>query len=64
MLRVPATRTDELWAQGLLDRGTAVHAGHLYDVAHGSHLVLSLLPRGDVMDRGIAAIEELLADAD
>jgi aspartate/methionine/tyrosine aminotransferase len=61
VLRLPSTRTDESWAFGLIDQGVAVHPGHFYDFPRGTYLVTSLLPARDAMDRGIEALENVLA---
>ena len=52
VLRVPATRSDEAWAEALLADGVVVHPGHLYDLP-GTHLVLSRLPQPAVFAEGV-----------
>jgi aspartate/methionine/tyrosine aminotransferase len=63
VLQLPARRTGEQWALDLLERGVAAHPGEFYDLEGGAHLVVSLLPRPPAFDRGLAALEELLAGA-
>ena len=51
VLRVPATRSDEAWAEALLADGVVVHPGHLYDLP-GTHLVLCASPSPRSSPRG------------
>jgi alanine-synthesizing transaminase len=45
IVRVPATRSDETWATGLLtEAGVLVHPGYFFDLRGGTFLVASLLP--------------------
>ncbi len=45
ILKLPAIRSDEDWAVGLLERqGVYVHPGHFFEMPWESHLVVSLLP--------------------
>ena len=45
IVRVPATRSDETWATGLLtEAGVLVHPGYFFDLRGGTFLVVSLLP--------------------
>ena len=45
VVRVPATRSEDDWVLGLLDRGVLVHPGYFFDFARDAFLVVSLLPR-------------------
>jgi aspartate/methionine/tyrosine aminotransferase len=54
VVRVPATRTDEAWAQALLvEDGVLVHPGYFFELRGGAFLVLSLLPPPDVFAEGV-----------
>jgi aspartate/methionine/tyrosine aminotransferase len=54
LVRVPATRTDEVWATALLaEDGVLVHPGYFFDLLGGTFLVLSLLPPPDVFAEGV-----------
>jgi aspartate/methionine/tyrosine aminotransferase len=54
LVRVPATRTDEAWAEALLvEDGVLVHPGYFFELAGGAFLVLSLLPPPDVFAEGV-----------
>ncbi|HVU51518.1 MAG TPA: pyridoxal phosphate-dependent aminotransferase [Polyangia bacterium] len=54
IVRVPATRPDEAWAEALLvDDGVLVHPGYFFELAGGAFLVLSLLPPPDVFAEGV-----------
>ena len=45
IIRLPATRSDEAWAAGLLaDAGVWLHPGYFFDLRGGTFLVASLLP--------------------
>jgi aspartate/methionine/tyrosine aminotransferase len=45
IVRVPATRSDEAWAAGLLtEAGVLLHPGYFFDLRGGTFLVASLLP--------------------
>jgi len=45
IVRVPATRSDEAWATGLLtEAGVLLHPGYFFDLRGGTFLVASLLP--------------------
>jgi len=55
ILRVPATRSDEDWAVGLLAKEQVfVHPGHFYDFESEGHLVVSLLPAPEIFQAGIS----------
>ncbi len=61
LLQVPATLPEEERTCRLLERdGVLVHPGFFFDFPREAYLVLSLLPRPDAFDRGVAL---LLADA-
>lgn len=56
-LRLPNTRSDEDWALDLLRRdGVFAMPGHFFDFPAESHLVVSLLPRTEVFEEGIAKL--------
>jgi len=60
VLRVPATLTEEERVLRLLnERGVLVHPGFFFDMPAEAYLVLSLLPRPECFDAGLAG---LLAD--
>jgi alanine-synthesizing transaminase len=57
VLKVPATRTDDEWAEDLLSvDGVSVHPGHFYDFSSEGHLILSLLPECDKFEDALARI--------
>lgn len=57
VLRLPATEDEETLVVRLLENDhVLVHPGYFFDFAEPSFLVLSLLPRPDVFDEGIARI--------
>ena len=61
-LRVPATRSDEEWALGLVEEaGVYVHPGYFFDMNRGAHLVVSLLTPEDELRAGMARIVAYLA---
>jgi hypothetical protein len=61
VLRLPATLPEEERACRLLERdGVLVHPGFFFDFPREAYLVVSLLPRPEAFDRGVAL---LLADA-
>jgi aspartate/methionine/tyrosine aminotransferase len=48
-VRVPAVRSDEAWAAGLVtDAGVLVHPGYFFDLRGGTFLVVSLLPESTI----------------
>ena len=54
LVRVPATRTDEAWAQALLvEDGVLVQPGYFFELRGGAFLVLSLLPPPDLFAEGV-----------
>ncbi|HKV27351.1 MAG TPA: aminotransferase class I/II-fold pyridoxal phosphate-dependent enzyme, partial [Candidatus Acidoferrales bacterium] len=54
ILHVPATRSDEDFAIGLLENsGVFVHPGHFYDFPDDGYLVVSLITREDDFAEGI-----------
>jgi aspartate/methionine/tyrosine aminotransferase len=53
VVRVPEHPDEETLCLTLLERGVAVHPGYFYDFPSGAHLVLSLLPRPEVFERGV-----------
>jgi alanine-synthesizing transaminase len=61
ILRLPERRDEESWTIELLKRGVIVHPGHFYDLDRGSHIVVSLIVEPDVFDRGMTALEQLVA---
>jgi alanine-synthesizing transaminase len=59
VLRVPSTRTEEDLVIELLERdGVLVHPGFLFDFAHESFLVVSLLPERPVFVEGVRRVLE------
>lgn len=56
VVQLPATRTEEEWALALLRQGVLVHPGHFFDFDREPFAVLSLLPRPDDFDAGLAAL--------
>ena len=57
ILRVPATRSDEDWAEELLtEAGVFVHPGHFYDFPSEAFLVLSLLPLPEVFEDALSKV--------
>jgi hypothetical protein len=63
-LRLPATRSEEEWAIGLVEQdGVLAHPGWLYDFAAGPHLVLSLLVPERDFDAGVERIRARLCGA-
>jgi len=62
VLRVPATRSDEDLAIGLLkERGIYVHPGHFYDFPSGRFVILSLLAKEPEITQGVSEILGVLA---
>jgi alanine-synthesizing transaminase len=59
IIRLPATRSDEDWAAGLVaDAGVLVHPGYFFDLRGGTFLVASLLPSPAVF---ATAVQRLIA---
>ena len=59
VLRIPATESEESFVLGLLERDRVVlHPGYFFDFPREAYLVLSLLPRPDEFDRGVALLLE------
>jgi alanine-synthesizing transaminase len=57
VLRLPRTRSDEEWALRFLrEDGVLAHPGHFYEFAFDGFLVISLLPRAECFEEGIARI--------
>lgn len=57
VLRVPSIKADDDWAVELLrEEGVLVHPGHFYDFASDGHLVISLLPKPEVLREGVRRI--------
>jgi alanine-synthesizing transaminase len=57
ILRLPRTRSDEDWAVRLVgEDGVLAHPGHFFDFAADGFLVISLLPRAEVFEDGVARI--------
>jgi len=57
ILRLPATKSDEEWAQELLEKhGVLSHPGHLFDLEMKSCIVVSLLTEPQVVHRGLGRI--------
>jgi aspartate/methionine/tyrosine aminotransferase len=54
IVRVPAIRSDEAWAAGLVrETGVVVHPGYFFDLRGGTFLVVSLLPEPAVFAEAI-----------
>lgn len=54
MLRVPTTEDEEVLVLRILEEAhVVVHPGYFFDVDHGSHLVVSLLPEPVVFDAAV-----------
>ncbi|TAK25175.1 MAG: pyridoxal phosphate-dependent aminotransferase [Myxococcaceae bacterium] len=62
VLRLPATRDDDAWVLALLERGVLVQPGYFFDVPGDGHMVLSLLPRTDQFEEGVARLSALVAE--
>lgn len=62
VLRLPATRDDDAWVLALLERGVLVQPGYFFDVPGDGHMVLSLLPRPDQFEEGVARLSALVAE--
>jgi aspartate/methionine/tyrosine aminotransferase len=59
VLRVPATRPEDVLVTELLDRDSvAVHPGYFFDFPHEAFLIVSLLPEPDVFARGIHLLRD------
>jgi hypothetical protein len=56
ILQVPATRSEDVWAQGLLDEGVLVHPGYFFEMPKEAFLVLSLLPETALFAEGVARL--------
>lgn len=62
VLQVPATiGEDALVLQLLQDAHIIVHPGYFFDMSHGSHLVVSLLPEPSVFQAAMARVMEVSA---
>jgi len=60
MLRVPATGDEEALVLRILNEAhVVVHPGYFFDVDHGAHLVMSLLPVPAVFDAAVRRILDL-----
>jgi aspartate/methionine/tyrosine aminotransferase len=61
VLRLPATRSEDLVVLELLERdGVVVHPGYFFDFPHEAFLVVSLLPEPEVFARGARLMQERL----
>lgn len=57
VVRLPATRTEEEWVLGLLERERVLaHPGYFFDLPREAYLVLSLLPEPDAFAEGAARL--------
>ena len=57
VLKLPAIRSDEDWAVTFVrEDGVLAHPGHFYDFHSDGFLVLSLLPRAEIFERGLDSI--------
>jgi hypothetical protein len=61
VLRIPATRSDEDFALGLLDRGVIIHPGYFFDFPADGFVVLSLLTPPDDLRNGFAILAEAVS---
>jgi aspartate/methionine/tyrosine aminotransferase len=59
LIRMPASETDEHWAERVLARGVAVWPGRTFDVP-GTHLVASLITPPGVFREGLERLRETL----
>ncbi|MFN0165774.1 MAG: pyridoxal phosphate-dependent aminotransferase [Bryobacteraceae bacterium] len=56
-IQVPRVRTEEEWAQVLLERhGVLVQPGYFYDFPREAYLIVSLLTHPEVFDQGLRAL--------
>jgi alanine-synthesizing transaminase len=54
IVRLPAIRSDEAWAAGLItDAGVLVHPGYFFDLSGGTFVVVSLLAEPGLFTEGI-----------
>ena len=61
VIRVPATRSEEAIVLDLLERdAVVVHPGYFFDFPSEAFLVVSLLPRPEVFDRGVQLLQDRL----
>ena len=61
VLRLPATRSDDDWALGLLEqRGVLVQPGWLYDFEGGPFAVISLIVPEAVFSEGVRSLLEFV----
>jgi len=59
VLRVPATRPEDVLVTELLDRDSvAVQPGYFFDFPHEAFLIVSLLPEPDVFARGVHLLRD------
>lgn len=64
VLRLPATRSDEVWATDLLqDANVLVHPGRLFQFDQGAYLVVSLLPALEVFSEGTRKIALMVSES-
>jgi aspartate/methionine/tyrosine aminotransferase len=57
VLRIPSVESEESLALSLLEvERVVVHPGFFFDFAREAYLVVSLLPRPDVFDQGVARV--------
>lgn len=64
LIRVPKTEPDMAWAVRLVEeRGVLTHPGELFGIAHGAHLVVSLLTPEAPFAEGAAVIAEAVGQA-
>jgi aspartate/methionine/tyrosine aminotransferase len=59
-VRLPGTRSEESWCLELLERGTLVHPGHFFDFDREAFAIVSLLAPPDELDRGVAALTDVV----
>lgn len=64
MVRVPETRSDDAWAEALVDEARVfVHPGYFFDMHAGAHLVVGLLTPEAAFDEGVDRIVAHVARA-
>ncbi len=62
VLRVGQVVDEEALCLRLLDEGVVVQPGFFYDFERSGHVVVSLLPEPDVLERGIAIVARVLRE--
>ncbi len=60
-VRVPHVRSEEQWVLELISRGVLAQPGYFYDFDSEAYLVLSLLTRAEVFERGVRRLSDCVA---